>query len=204
MVPLLYALLRGRGGEGELLDSEGRSLRPFTLQQGFLLGWLTGIVWYVGTCYWIYPVMHGYGNLAAPVAGLITAGYCLIMGMHLGVFGLLVVLMVRRSTAGNRRPLMLAPFFWTALELFRDRVIGVPWQPLGGAQVDNIPLARITEITGVYGLSFAILLCNCAFAAALLLFSRRRINLLISAVAAAVALQIGVFARPEQIGRAHV
>ena len=73
VVPLLYALLRGRGGEGELFDSEGRSLRPFTLQQGFLLGWLTGIVWYVGTCYWIYPVMHGYGNLAAPVAALITA-----------------------------------------------------------------------------------------------------------------------------------
>src|SRR5205823_5075277 len=40
---------------------------------------------------------------------------------------------------------------------------------------------------------------NCAFAAALLLFSRRRINLLISAVAAAVALQIGVFARPEPL-----
>ena len=68
VVPLLYALLRGRGGEGELFDSEGRSLRPFTLQQGFLLGWLTGIVWYVGTCYWIYPVMHGYGNLAASVS----------------------------------------------------------------------------------------------------------------------------------------
>src|SRR5215472_14462554 len=31
MVPLLYALLRGRGGEGELVDSEGRSLRPFSL-----------------------------------------------------------------------------------------------------------------------------------------------------------------------------
>ncbi|HEV8491395.1 MAG TPA: hypothetical protein VGR76_03960, partial [Candidatus Angelobacter sp.] len=26
MAPLLYALLRGRGGEGEMFDAEGRSL----------------------------------------------------------------------------------------------------------------------------------------------------------------------------------
>ena len=103
MAPLLYALLRGRGGEGELFDSEGKSLRPFTVWQGFLIGWASGIGWYLGTCYWIYPVMNGYGKLAAPLAALITGGYCIIMGMHHGAFGLLVVLMSRRSTAGNRR-----------------------------------------------------------------------------------------------------
>jgi len=196
MLPLLYALLRGRGGEGELVDSEGRSLRPFTLNQGFLIAWVSGVVWYVGTCYWIYPVMHGYGNLAAPAALLITAGYCLIMGMHHGAFGLVVVLMARRSTLGNRLPLFMAPFFWVAIEFFRDRVTGVPWQPLGGSQVDNIPFSAISQLTGVYGLSFAVMLVNCAFAAALLLVGRRRINLLISAAAAAIALQMGVFAGP--------
>lgn len=196
MVPLLYALLRGRGGEGELVDPEGRSLRPFTLMQGFLIAWVSGVIWYLGTCYWIYPVMHGYGGLGVFTAGLIALGYCLIMGMHHGTFGLLVVLMARRSTLGNRKPLLMAPFFWVAIEFFRDRVTGVPWQPLGGAQVDNIPFARIAEVTGVYGLSFAVMLVNCAFVAALLLPGRRRKNLLISATAAAIALQIGVLAKP--------
>jgi apolipoprotein N-acyltransferase len=195
-VPLLYALLRGRGGEGELLDSEGRSLRQFTPWQGFVIAWISGVAWYVGTCYWIYSVMHGFGNLSPPLAALITAGYCLIMGMHHGVFGLLVVLMARRSTLGNSRPLLLAPVFWTALEFFRERVVGVPWNPLGNAQVDNIPFTRIAEFTGVYGLSFAIMLVNCAFVAGLLLYGRRRMNLLISAVAAAITLQIGVLAKP--------
>jgi apolipoprotein N-acyltransferase len=199
MVPLLYALLRGRGGEGELVDSEGRSLRPFTLLQGFTIAWVSGVIWYLGTCYWIYPVMNGYGNLGVPAAAFIAMGYCLIMGMHHGVFGALVVLMARRSSLGNRRPLFMAPFFWVAIELFRDRVTGVPWQPLGGAQVDNIPFARISEITGVYGLSFAVMLVNCAFAAALLLYGRRRLNLLISAAAAAIALQMGVFAKPAPL-----
>src|SRR5215472_17651575 len=196
MVPLLYALLRGRGGEGELVDSEGRSLRPFSLVQGFLIAWVSGVLWYLGTCYWIYPVMHVFGNLGVLPASLIALGFCLIMAMHHGAFGALVVLMARRASLGNRRPLFMAPFFWVAIEFFRDRVTGVPWQPLGGAQVDNIPFARIGEVTGVYGLSFAVMLVNCAFAAALLLSGRRRINLLVSSVAAAVALQMGIFARP--------
>ncbi len=196
MVPLVYALLRGRGGEGESVDSEGRSLRPFTLLQGFAIAWVSGVVWYVGTCYWVYPVMNGYGGLNAAEAGLIAMGFCLIMAMHHGVFGALVVLMARRSSLGNRRPLLLAPFFWVAIEFFRDRVTGVPWQPLGGAQVDNIPFARISETTGVYGLSFAVMLVNCAFAAALLLYGRRRVNLLLAAGAAAIALQMGAFAKP--------
>ncbi|HLK54284.1 MAG TPA: apolipoprotein N-acyltransferase [Candidatus Angelobacter sp.] len=197
VAPLLYALLRGRGGEGEMFDSEGKSLRPFTLWQGFLIAWVCGIIWYLGTCYWVYPVMNGGGKLPAPVAALITVGYCLLMGLHHGFFGLLVVLMARRSSLGNRRPLLLAPFFWVAIELMRDRIIGVPWDPLGGSQVDNIPFARIAQTTGVYGLSFAIMLVNCAFVAALLLYGQRRKNLLISAVAASIALQIGVFAKPS-------
>jgi apolipoprotein N-acyltransferase len=203
MAPLLYALLRGRGGEGELFDSEGRSLRPFTLLQGFLIAWSSGILWYIGTCYWIYPVMHGYGGLSAFAAGLITGGYCIIMGMHHGAFGALVVLMSRRSSQGNRRPLLLAPVFWVAIEFFRDRVTGVPWNPLGNSQIDNIPFARIAQSTGVYGLSFAVMLVNCAFAAALLLWGRRRINLLISAAAAAIALQIGVLAKPGPFAPTH-
>jgi apolipoprotein N-acyltransferase len=197
MAPLLYALLRGRGGEGELFDSEGRSLRPFTLWQGFLIAWVSGIAWYVGTCYWIYPVMNGYGKVPALGAVLIMAGYCIIMGMHHGAFGALVVLMGRRSNLGNRRPLLLAPVFWVAIEFFRERVTGVPWNPLGNSQIDNIPFARIAQTTGVYGLSFAVMLVNCAFVAALLLWGKRRKNLLISAAAAAIALQIGVFAKPE-------
>ncbi len=197
VAPLLYALLRGRGGEGALCDSEGRSLRPFTLWQGFLIAWASGLIWYLGTCYWVFPVMVGYGGLNAFVAGLITLAAGFAMGLHHAVFGLLVVLMARRSTLGNRRPLLLAPVFWVAIELFRDRVSGFPWNLLGYSQVDNIPFARIAQLTGVYGLSFAVMLVNCAFVAAMLLTGKRRTNLLISAAAAAIALQIGIFAKPE-------
>lgn len=196
MAPLLYGLLRGRGGEGELFDSEGRSLRPFTPWQGFLIAWVSGIVWYLGTDYWVFRVMTSFGGLHWLLAAPITLAAAFGMGLHHAMFGLLVVLMARRSNMGNRRPLLMAPVFWVAIEFFRDRITGFPWNLLGGSQVDNVPFARIAQTTGVYGLSFAIMLVNCAFVAALLLVGRRRINLLISAAAAALALQIGVFANP--------
>jgi apolipoprotein N-acyltransferase len=196
LAPLLYALLRGRGGAGELVDSEGRTLRPFTVWQGLLLGWFNGVVWYLGMCYWVYPVMHGYGHVDAFSSVLITLAFCLIMGLHHGAFGFFLMLVARRSSFGNRRPLLLAPFFWVAIEFFRERATPVFWEPLGNSQVDNIPFARIAQLTGVHGLSFAIMLVNSAFAAAMLLRGKQRRNLLLTALTAAIALQIGVLARP--------
>ena len=141
--------------------------------------------------------MHDYGNLNVAISALLMFGLSAYMALNHAIFCALVVLMARRSSLGNRRPLFLAPFFWVAVEIFRDRVIGFPWNPLGGSQVDNIPFARIAEVTGVYGLSFAVVLVNCAFVAGLLLYGRRRTNLLISATAAALALQMGIFAKPD-------
>ncbi len=97
----------------------------------------------------------------------------------------------------------MAPCFWVAIELARDRITGFPWNLLGNAQVDNVPFARIAQTTGVYGLSFAIMLVNCAFVAALLLRGQRRKNLLISTVAAAIAMQIGVLAQPAPFVATH-
>jgi apolipoprotein N-acyltransferase len=203
MAPLLYGLLLGRGGAGELFDSEGRSLRPFTLGQGFLIAWVSGIVWYLGTCYWVFPVMTGYGGLHWLVAAPVTLAAAFAMGLHHALFGLLVVLIARRSSAGNRRPLLMAPIFWVAIELLRDRITGFPWNQLGGSQIDNIPFARMAQTAGVYGLSFAVMLVNSALVAALLLRGQRRKNLLISAVTAAIALQIGVFAKPPAFSATH-
>jgi apolipoprotein N-acyltransferase len=196
MVPFLYALLRGRGGEGELVDSEGRSLRPFTLLQAFWIGWAQGIAWYLGLSYWIYPVMHRYGRIDPVPSFFIMLGFCIILGLHQGAFALFLVLLLRRSALGNRRPLFLAPFLWVAIEFFRERCTPFFWEPLGNSQIDNIPFSQLSQLTGVHGLTFAIVLVNCAFTAALLLYGKRRRNLLIAAACAAIALQIGVFARP--------
>ena len=77
------------------------------------------------------------------------------------------------------------------VELARTRVTGFPWNLLGTAQVDNISLSRITTWTGVYGVSFEIMLVNVAVAAAFLVPRKKRSTLLVASLAAAAVLQAG-------------
>src|SRR6201999_2225256 len=91
----------------------------------------------------------------------------------------------------HRRALVLAPAVWVAVELARTRITGFPWDLLGIAQVDNIPLSRIATATGVYGTSFEIMVVNTALAAAFLVRREKRRPLLMAAMAAALVLQSG-------------
>ena len=106
------------------------------------------------------------------------------------VFGLLLGLAVGPGR-DHRRALISVPFFWVAAELARTRITGFPWDLLGTAQVDNISLSRISAWTGVYGLSFEIMLVNVALAAAFLVHRKKRGTLLGAALAAAAVLQAG-------------
>src|SRR5262249_13852366 len=111
------------------------------------------------------------------------------LGLYHGLFGLVVSLLVRKSS--YRLPLVCAPCLWIAVELARTRISGFPWNLLGITQVDNIPLTRIASVTGVYGLSFEMALVNVAFAMAFLLRRNKRKTLLLASCAAVILLQGG-------------
>ena len=81
-----------------------------------------------------------------------------------------------------RRTLVSAPFLWVAVELARTRITAFPWELLGYAQTANVALTRMATLTGVYGLSFEIVLVNSAFAAAFLVEKARRKRLLAGGV----------------------
>lgn len=187
--PLIVALLRARPA-GALEIDGAINLQAAKPGQAFLLAYVSGILWYAGTCYWIYNTMHEYGGLSVPLALLALFLFCLYLALYHGLFGLLLSLAVD-SGRDNRRALVAAPFLWVAVELARTRVTGFPWNLLGTAQVDNISLSRITTWTGVYGVSFEIMLVNVAVAAAFLVPRKKRRTLLIAALAAAAVLQAG-------------
>jgi apolipoprotein N-acyltransferase len=194
LAPLILALLRARPA-GELEIAGALRLRAASPGQGFLLGSVCGILWYAGTCYWIYDTMRLYGGLSAPMAVLVLFLFCCYLGLYHGLFGLLVSLLAGSSQAGSsqndRRALVAAPFLWVAVELARTRVTGFPWNLLGSAQVDNVSLCRIAGWTGVYGISFEIVLVNVALAAAFLIPKQKRGAMLVAALAAAAVLQAG-------------
>ena len=187
--PLIVALLRARPA-GTLEIDGSVNLQAAKPGQAFLLAYVSGILWYAGTCYWIYDTMHQYGGLNKPLALLALFLFCLYLGLYHGFFGLLLSLAVGPGR-DNRRALLAAPFLWVAVELARTRVTGFPWNLLGTAQVDNISLSRITTWTGVYGVSFEILLVNVAVASAFLVPRKKRNMLLIASLAAAAVLQAG-------------
>ncbi len=195
LAPLIVAIVGPQ--TGRLYDSPGRELASTTLAQGLLLGWINGVIFYAGTCFWIFHTLHVYGGMSEQVAVLLMVLFLAACGMHHGVFGLLLALVARARHLGRNRALVLVPFFWVTAEILWEQIVGFPWQPLGMAQVDNVPMSRIATWTGVYGLSFEIALVNAAFAAALLLPRDRRRMLLSASIVAAVVLQLGVLIKPS-------
>ncbi|HLW84120.1 MAG TPA: apolipoprotein N-acyltransferase [Candidatus Sulfotelmatobacter sp.] len=194
--PLLVAFLRARPAAISGLESDDSvKLQAATPWQAFLMSYFSGIVWYWVTCHWVYESMHDYGGLSVPAATLVLTLYCLAMALCHGAFGLVVGLLAGPGR-DHRRALVVAPFLWAAIELGRKWTTGVPWDLLGTAQVDNVPLCRIATWTGVYGISCEIMLVNVAVAAAFLVPRQKRFALLVAALASAAVLQSGRLIEP--------
>lgn len=147
LVPLLYALMG--------VDRAGKPLR---LYQAAFLGYVCGVLWYAGNCYWIYRTMHIYGNIPAlPSFGILIL-FSLYLGLYLALFGGIVAAL--RAKYSRNAVLIAIPFIWVAVELARARVTGFPWDLLGYTQVDNLAITRLAPWTGVMGISFVIAAVN--------------------------------------------
>lgn len=192
VAPLIIAILRARDPDAVQLLAEGGSsfLAPASLRQGFILGYVCGVIWYLGSCYWVYHAMHYYGGLNAFVSALLLVLFALYLALYHGLFGVLLALSARKRQGYSLRALVLAPFLWVSVELARTYITGFPWDLLGTSVVNNAALARIATFTGVYGLSFEIALVNAAFAAAALVARRQRAMMLVAAFCASVGLQV--------------
>jgi len=210
VAPLLVAILRTRVAETLQLDGQERLL-PATPGQGFVLGYGCGILWFAGTCYWVFDTMHRYGGLPIPVAALVLILFCMYVGLYHGLFGLLLAWVAGSKSGGKtvlagvsmRRALVAAPFLWVAVELARTRITAFPWELLGYSQTGNFALTRIATLTGVYGLSFEIVLVNGVFAAAFLVVKEQRKRLLMAACGAVVILQMGQWLAPPAVAADH-
>lgn len=149
LVPLLLAL-------------KGRSLPA-----AFGLAFLAGIVFFAGTFQWMF-VIEGFGWQEAVLLGAYLAPY-------LGLFGLALNFVSRRTGIS---PAFTAPCLWVPLEYLRSHAdfMSLPWALLGHSQYRNLPLIQIASVTGVYGVSFLIVMVNAVVAEALhsRLPSRRR------------------------------
>src|SRR5208283_4693936 len=138
------------------------ALRERTVKEGFFLGGITGIVFFTATVYWVTNSVHFYGGIPLIPASCITLLLCAYLALYTAVFGAASIHL------RNHYPsffIAYAPALWTVLELARTYVFtGFPWSLLGYSQYSVLPVIQIADITGVYGVTFCIVLVNAAIA----------------------------------------
>ncbi len=131
-------------------------------RQAFWIGCLAGAIGFTGIMAWVVTAMHTYGKVPLVVSYAIL----LLLAAYLGLYvGLYCAGMIWFRGLIPRYGLLLAPCLWVSLELLRTYFLsGLPWALLGYSQFRQIELIQVADHTGVYGLSFLIVLVNVALA----------------------------------------
>lgn len=147
LAPLLVAL------------ASGNALK---VRQLALIAYGCGVLWYLGSCYWVMPTMYLYGGMSQAAGFGILVLFSLYLGLYHALFGALLGVLKRFLSTKN--VLFASPLVWVAVELARARVTGFPWDQLGMSQVDNSLLTRLAPWGGVYAVSFVLMAGNALLA----------------------------------------
>lgn len=166
-------------------------LRSSSTIAGFGYGLLYGCAFGWATTWWSVQAVTRYFDMSMPlaVAGMLVF-YVAIFLPAFGLFGAGTARLYREL----RPPLAVAtiPCLWVVHELIRDRLVAQPWCLLGYSQHAHPGLIQIASITGVYGVSFLLVLGNVALATTVAELRGRR------PIWAAVALS-GFFVLPAAL-----
>ena len=127
-------------------------------RNSFLAGYLCGVIRISGSLFWI----HVYHPLALPFV-------VFVLSFYPAIFCLGMNLILSRSKKNLTAMIWTAPLLWTSLEYAGSiGFLGFPWSSLGYSQYRQIPIIQIAEFTGVFGVSFLIVLVNSGIAFCLL------------------------------------
>jgi len=143
------------------------AIRGKTVKQALWLGYLCGIAHFATMLYWIWYVIDYYGGLPFAVAVLIL----LLLSAYLAVYVAVFSALARKWESNFFFWLFGLPSAWVTLELIRAYAVsGFPWGNLGYTQAPLASLIQVADITGVYGVSWLVVLGNTAIAAFLYRF----------------------------------
>jgi apolipoprotein N-acyltransferase len=129
------------------------SLRNKNLKQSFVLSYICGFLFFLFSMYWLFHVT---------VFGLLVLS--LYQALYFGIFGSFVSLFTQTE---HGKPItgayLILPSAWCLLEYVRANLFGgIGWNLLAYSQYGQVPVIQIADITGVYGVSFLIVLVNLA------------------------------------------
>jgi apolipoprotein N-acyltransferase len=139
-IPLLWAL-----------QGEARPCRCATI------GAVFGLVFFMVDVRWVVGTLTTHGHFSPLPAAVIFLLMVVFLSLYGAAFGYAL------GFLGNRgfKQVILAPFVWSGLEYCRACLFtGFPWDLVGYSQVGRPLLIQIADVTGVYGVSFLVILVN--------------------------------------------
>jgi apolipoprotein N-acyltransferase len=124
------------------------------------LGFAFGIGHFLVGVSWVYVSLHDFGGLPAPLAGLATIVFGLILAAYPAAVGWTQAKLAAPAPAQLAAPgvpvrlMLVIPAAWALAEWLRGWIFtGFPWLALGYSQLDG-PLAGFAPVAGVFGVSF--------------------------------------------------
>ncbi len=143
LIPLLFVVTRSR---------------PW---RAFRMGLVAGLAFYGLLLNWIPDVPAHYGGLSGGLSLLAVLALVLVLALFWGLFCLILS---KISALWPAACFILAPFIWVAQELGLTHVLtGFPWGLLGYSQSSNLWLIQVAAFTGVYGVSWVLVLFQGSF-----------------------------------------
>lgn len=134
------------------------SIQGKNLLTSFILGLLSGFVYFTGTVYWMSHSMYMYGNLPIIATLFVLFLLCLYLSLYVAVFAMTFNFLLERSKIPAS---LICPVLWVSLEFIRTYALtGFPWSILGYSQYNLLTLIQISDITGIYGVSFLVAALN--------------------------------------------
>jgi apolipoprotein N-acyltransferase len=136
------------------------AIRGKSPSQAAFLGFITGFVFFTGILYWIQVVLTQYGNLPAPISLIIVLVLTAYLGLYIAAFAFFLNWLIGKTQI---TPVIWGPSLWVSFEYLRGILLsGFSWEMLGYSQFQNLSMIQIADITGVYGVSFMVVLVNAA------------------------------------------
>lgn len=131
-------------------------------KRSFLLGIIFGVTFYCGLMYWLIPTFRVAGE--SPWAGFLAL---LLLSSYLALYKGIFFYAISLAGRSGLRSSVLFPVFssglWVVLEYLRTTLFGgFPWGVIGYSQWNFLTLIQVSDIMGVYGVSFAVLFVNAA------------------------------------------
>jgi apolipoprotein N-acyltransferase len=141
-------------------------------KQAFASGYVFGLVYFFGTLYWVYHSINHFGGVPFIASICIVLLLCGYLSLYPAAFSFIFFSMMRKT----RLPaVMVAPVIWVVLEFLRSYALtGFPWSSIGYSQYRFLQIIQVSDLTGIYGISFLVLSVNGALVDILLLKKRTR------------------------------